>query len=288
MFKRIWHRGFKGRFAYFRWNTDWSDIFDNVPGVGQAAEAYFADYNDSEYTAWTQLGPQLKAFAQQLPSDYTKNIAAHSMGNIVVGSALAAGMTANNYALMQAAVPAACYGTDGVEAIRQTQTATHTVELSFWGNPLAVGSVTVWDEESPDDDPDPATRSLAYRGMLNDIGRTCNPINFYLPADNATSYAWEINNDVTKPPGAMSASFRYRRENPNGEKLYKYDVNHNEIIDYYLSNRHEAVSFACRTWGKAVGAEEQTEGAIPPANRINLGGPSFQLPTESPGFWIWG
>ena len=119
--------------------------------------------------------------------------------------------------------------------------------------------------------------------MLKDIGRTCNPINFYLPADNATSYAWEINNDVTKPPGEMSANFRYRRENPNGEKLYKYDVNHNEIIDYYLSNRHEAVSFACRTWGKAVGAEEQTEGAIPPANRINLGGPSFQLPTESPG-----
>ena len=86
-----------------------------------------------------------------------------------------------------------------------------------------------------------------------------------------------------KPPGEMSANFRYRRENPNGEKLYKYDVNHNEIIDYYLSNRHEAVSFACRTWGKAVGAEEQTEGAIPPANRITLGGPSFQLPTESPG-----
>ena len=119
--------------------------------------------------------------------------------------------------------------------------------------------------------------------MLKDIGRTCNPINFYLPADNATSYAWEINNDVTKPPGDMSANFRYRRENPNGEKLYRYDVNHNEIIDYYLSSRYEAVSLACRTWGKAVGAEAQTEGAIPSANRVNVGDPSFQLPTESPG-----
>ena len=261
MFKRIWHRGFKGRFAYFRWNTDWSDAFDNVPGVGQAAEAYFANYNDSEYTAWTQAGSQLTEFVQQVPSDYTKNIAAHSMGNIVVGSALVAGMTVNNYAMMQAAVPAACY--DEREAIRQTQTATHTVKLNFWGNQLPVGRVTVWDEESPDDDPDSITRNLAYRGMLKNIGQHCNPINFYLPADNATSYAWEINNDVTKPPGGMSASFRYRRENPNGKKLYKYNVNHNEIIDYYLSSRYEAVSFACRTWGKAVGAEARTEGAIP-------------------------
>ena len=281
MFKRIWHRGFKGRFAYFRWNTDWSDAFDNVPGVGQAAEAYFANYNDSEYTAWTQAGPQLKAFAQQVPDDYAKNIAAHSMGNIVVGSAMVAGMTANNYALMQAAVPAACY--DEREALRQTQIATHIVELSFWGNQLPVGTVAVWDEESPDDDPDPTTRNLAYRAMLKDIGRNCNPINFYLPADNATSYAWEINNDVTKPPGEMSANFRYRRENPNGEKLYKYGANHNEIVDYYLNDRYEAVSFACRTWGKAVGAEERTEGAIPSANRVNLGGADFQLPTESPG-----
>ena len=281
MFKRIWHRGFKGRLAYFRWNTEWSDVFDNVPGVGQAAEAYFSSYNTSEYTAWTQAGPQLKAFAQQVPGDYTKNIAAHSMGNIVVGSALIEGMTVNNYALMQAAVPAACY--DEREAIRQTQTATHTVKLNFWGTELPVGRVTVWDEESPDDDPDSITRNLAYRGMLKDIGQHCNPINFYLPADNATSYTWEINNDVTKPPGGMSANFRYRRENPNGEKLYKYNVNHNEIIDYYLSSRYEAVSLACRTWSKAVGAEARTEGAIPSANKVNVGNPTFQLPTESPG-----
>ncbi|HEY5812894.1 MAG TPA: hypothetical protein VIT23_09610, partial [Terrimicrobiaceae bacterium] len=66
-------------------------------------------------------------------------------------------------------------------------------------------------------------------------------------------------------------------------KLYKYHVNHNELIDYYLRNRYEAVSFACRTWGKAAGAEAQTEGAIRATRKVNLGGPAFQLPTESPG-----
>lgn len=108
MFKRLWHRGYKGRFAYFRWNTDWSDAFDNVPVVGEAAEAYFAAYNDSEYTGWNAGAPTLKTFVQSLPYQ-NKNIAAHSMGNIVVSEAMRQGMQINNYALMQPAVPAACY-----------------------------------------------------------------------------------------------------------------------------------------------------------------------------------
>src|SRR5262249_24100289 len=44
----------------------------------------------------------------QLPN-YTINIAAHSMGNIVTGSALARGMHIDNYLLMEAAIPSGCY-----------------------------------------------------------------------------------------------------------------------------------------------------------------------------------
>lgn len=275
MFKRVWQRGFKGRFAYFRWNTNWSDAFDNVPLVGQAAEAYFAQYNNSEYTAWTQGGPQLKAFVEQLPNDYTKNIAAHSMGNIVAGSALSGGLTADNYALMQAAVPAACY--DDRTIINQTQITTHSVSFGV----IHVTNITVWDEESPDDDPDSATRNLAYRGMLNNIGQNCNLINFYLEADQATSYAWEINNDTTKPSGPLAGHFRYNRSNPNGQKLYK-DYG-GGIYDYMWLSRYESMSFACRTWGKAVGAEGRTEGAIPASSKVNLGSATFQLPGESQG-----
>ena len=36
---------------------------------------------------------------------------AHSMGNIVTGSALHRGLTVDNYILLQAAVPAGCYDT---------------------------------------------------------------------------------------------------------------------------------------------------------------------------------
>ncbi len=282
MFKRLWQRGFKGRFAYFRWNTHWSDAYDNVPVIGQAAEAYFAKYNSSEYTAWYQ-GGKLKTFVvEQLPVEYTINIAAHSMGNIVAGSALALGMTVDNYALMQAAVPAACY--DEREIIKQNTPVRHAVKAKFWKLQVPAGGITVWDEESPDDDPDQITRGLAYRGMLKDIGgQNCNLINFYLETDEATSYAWEINNDVTKPSGLLSGQFRYKRNNPNGQKLYK-DYG-GGLYDYMWLSRYESMSFACRTWGKAAGAEAQTEGAIPAANKVNLGSSAFQLPGEQlPGF----
>ena len=67
------------------------------------------------------------------------------MGNIVVGSALIEGMTINNYALMQAAVPAACY--DEREAIRQTQTANAYREAEFLGNPASSWQGNGLDEE---------------------------------------------------------------------------------------------------------------------------------------------
>lgn len=65
-------------------------------------------YNTSEHRAW-KYGPALAAYVASQPSYYAKNIAAHSMGNIVAGSALLSGMSIDNYALLQAAVPAGCY-----------------------------------------------------------------------------------------------------------------------------------------------------------------------------------
>ena len=39
MFKRLWHRGFKGRYAAVRWKTYWSSAFDNVPSIGETVSA---------------------------------------------------------------------------------------------------------------------------------------------------------------------------------------------------------------------------------------------------------
>lgn len=194
------------------------------------------------------------------------------MGNIVVGEAMRLGMQVNNYALMQPAVPAACY--DEREVLKQTSTYDH----SFLGQ-----DVTMWDEASPDDDPDDATRNLAYRGMLKDIGQNGNLILFYLPNDSATSNAWELNNDLTKPSGTLSGYFRYNRNAQPGQKLYKDDGA--GLHDHLWLSRSESATYACRTWGKAAGAEFRTQGAIAAANRVDLSSPTFALPGETePGF----
>jgi len=181
-------------------------------------------------------------------------------------------LSVNNYALMQPAVPAACYD-DRVD-LKQTTTYQHSlIGLNF----------TMWDQLSPDDDPDEATRTMSYRGALKDIGPNGNLILFFQPNDRATSYAWELNNDITKPAGFLAGHFRYERSNPSGEKLFK-DYG-GGLYDYFWSSRRESMTFACRTWGKAAGADGRTQGAIAEGNRVNLSNAQYQLPeAQTSGF----
>ncbi len=100
MFKRLWYQGYKGRFATLRWPTK-TDAFS---------------YNTSEFIAFKSglgVSRYLNKLRDCFPS-YSVNVAAHSMGNIVMGQALkeqlAGGFTVvNNYVAMQGAVPAQCY-----------------------------------------------------------------------------------------------------------------------------------------------------------------------------------
>jgi hypothetical protein len=123
-------------------------------------------------------------------------------------------------------------------------------------------TVNLWDQDTPDDDPDPPTRALAYRGRLK--GVSGNLVNFYLPEDYATSYAWELNNDLTKPADApLVGPFLYKRSNPSAQKLIKgWEEPGTIIVDHYLTDPNEAEPFACRTWAKAVGAESRTSGSV--------------------------
>ncbi len=257
MYKRLWWRGFKGRFVAIRWDTYYSDAFGRVAYAGQAIDAYLAGFNDSEHNAW-QTGVALKAFVNNsLPAGYTRDLVAHSMGNVVAGDALQLGMIIDNYALLQAALPAACY--DDRSSLVPAPT------------PVTAGPRTVhlWDVDTPDNDPDPATKSLAYIGRLKNVQGTLT--NFYLPADQATSYAWAVNNVLAKPPfypepgtdledGYLVNSFDYVRGAPSGQKLVKSVSLFSPPT--YLTDRDEANSYACRTWARAVGAEPNTAGPI--------------------------
>ena len=112
MFKRLYWADYQGRFASLRWPTLSADDFW-LPALD-----YFT-YNRSEFRAWKSaagLSAYLTHLKQRFPN-YSLNVCAHSMGNIVMAEALkdqlAIGQkNVDNYVLMQAAVPAHCYQTN--------------------------------------------------------------------------------------------------------------------------------------------------------------------------------
>ncbi len=276
MFKRFWHRGFHGRFAAYHWDTDWFEAGSNwLPYGGQTVDAFLSHYNDSEHTAWNSAGLLVNYVNN---AHFSNNaVIAHSMGNVVVGEALREGMHVDNYAMLQAAVPASCYDEDEIR-IRQTVPYDQNAGLLHF---------TMWDSPTPDGDTDGKTRRMAYRGALKSIGNSTNVINFYLANDFATSFAWEINNDQTKPPlrlgdgtgntnAPLDTAFEYNPVASSGHKLWKFTLS-SLIVSYYLTDETEARPYACRSWGKAVGAWGQTRGVITNNRAISLSSGAFDF-----------
>ncbi|MCC6355466.1 MAG: hypothetical protein IT577_16370 [Verrucomicrobiae bacterium] len=226
MFKRLWHQGYKGRFCAFRWPTISGGLMDH--------------YNTSEHRAW-KYGPALAAYVATQPGYYAKNIAAHSMGNIVAGAALLSGMQINNYALMQAAAPAGCY--DASEAVNTYQrflTAEASSPTPDWAD------------------------DRGYRARLGGVAG--NLINFY----NADDYAlvsgpvnWELNQIACKPNVIERTLFgapkRWYGWYPQGfpdpalaNRGWYNDID--PVTERWVHDHHESMSFIARPHSQAVGA----------------------------------
>lgn len=251
LFKRLWHKGFKGRFAAFRWPTLAGGLMDH--------------YNVSEHRAW-KYGQALKSFvSDETPVGYTINIAAHSMGNVVVGSALKEGLQVENYAMMQAAIPAGCYTTNsGVNSY-----------APFLDAEIA--------KPTPD-----SISDLGYRGLLTGVGG--NIVNFYNAADFAlfdghllgVRLSWEQNQESFKPD-ANSVSHE--------GKIYAYDTGppsnpysigqrcflRSSFGERTVTDIHESMAFVARPRSKAVG----TINGIGSSVNVGSGSPSNFGDTQS-------
>jgi pimeloyl-ACP methyl ester carboxylesterase len=240
MFKRLWWQGFKGRFCAFRWATLTS----------------FNSYNTSEFRAW-KYGESLRQYGLELQArlpDYAFNLVAHSMGNVVAGSALQRGLRVNNYVLMQAAVPAGCYDTST--------------------NINSYSRFTQYDSSSPTPD---LAADMGYRGYLTNV--TGNLVNFFntndfaLATGTAVGYApflwwlqvnWEANQESYKPDSPTAgASFLHYKYNPLATANQRSRL---EVGTYgfahYVTDPHEMLAFVARPRSKAVGAKKGVGGTI--------------------------
>lgn len=228
-FKRLWQRGYRGRFAALYWST----LVD------------FDSYNESEYRAWF-FGEGLKQYVNSLSPDYSKHLMAHSLGNVVAGSALRKGLNVENYALIDAAVPASCYDDSS------------TLHKSFG-------------LDSPDHDIDQPTLALAYKNKLSGVNGTL--INFYLASDDALDL-WRLNQENFRPQFFYSGAgadhaYKYYPGNPSGQKLFLTFVLN---ASRNLEQLEESLAYAAKSSTLAVGAEGNTSGSIDvPVNLANFG-----------------
>ena len=187
-FKRLFWSGSNARFTAFAWKGSQSQF--TVPVLGSITPNYQVNLLHSFRTA--------KSFKQFLDLlDGEKTVAAHSMGNIVVGSAMHDwGARPKNYIMLNAAAAKECY--DASEAGDAAQDALmenfewrgypKQLRASEWHN---LPSPSVW----PADD---KRRTLTWRnrlsGVINNGGQT-NVYNFYSSGEEV------LNNPTLTDPG---------------------------------------------------------------------------------------
>ena len=96
IFKRLWHRGYRGRLTFFHWPT--------------VKPRYAYGLLESEYRAY-KSAPALVDFVSQIPKGKRIHVTAHSLGCVLVTEAIKLGLEAEEALLQVGAIPAAAYDT---------------------------------------------------------------------------------------------------------------------------------------------------------------------------------
>jgi hypothetical protein len=91
IFKRLWHRGYRGRLVFLHWPTV-------KPKLGYGLF-------QSEYRAY-KAGPALKDLVAAQPTGRSIHVTAHSLGNVILLEALKLGMRAEDAMFQVGAIPA--------------------------------------------------------------------------------------------------------------------------------------------------------------------------------------
>jgi hypothetical protein len=180
------------------------------------------------------------------------------MGNVVCGSALRLGLNAQNYVLMEGAVPSGCYDPTGDA-----------------GSGGINGYARFWNAEAANPTPDydlnnEGELTKGYRGFLGDIGRhvALQIVNFHNSDDYALATGhklgslleanWEANEEQYKPDGRLNTTWHYHYypvraiidERATEEFVFS--------VGRFVTDSYEMKSFVSRPRSKAVGAGEGT------------------------------
>ena len=237
-FKRLYWRGYQGRFGVFRWPTG-----SGFTGLSTVATNLTEkdNYDSSEFNAW-QSGQGLLNKLSALNGEYPGHVylLAHSMGNVVAGEALRLAGTnqvVNTYVASQAAVSAHTYDTN-------------IPDYSFSYFPYSSVPVT------------PNIYGNWFAG--NNSHGAKQIISFFNVNDFALNRAaWQLN-QLFKPDqhvleNGVHWSYGYDGETndpPPWNDFFKEDVSTTVDLNIVgsLMNRYEAMSYAAQSYTTALGA----------------------------------
>jgi len=196
-FKRLYWQGYRGQLVEFDWPT-----FSNEEGP-RTPEELNMTFNMSEFQAWRSGKALMNLLASELSGK--THLLAHSMGNTVVASALRQWHQQSNsklvesYVAMQAAISGGAYAENNTDAF------TINIPDQFIGNE-ALSSISDWMLAANTSDHDllrhfplgsATTNTSSFAKSALDSA-VAHAFNFYNPDDFAVSFAWEMNNAVTK------------------------------------------------------------------------------------------
>jgi alpha-beta hydrolase superfamily lysophospholipase len=231
-FKRLWQMGFRGRFYAFRWPT-FSSENDGLPSIEKITPLDLwrdggLTYNASEYRSLL-CGKTFANFVNQTPNSESRYLFAHSMGNVIAGSALRSGMKITKYALCNAAMASMAY--DGAHNDNEDN---NFVTIDTDTTPLAAA---IW----------------GLSNLFNPTGRT-TMTNFALEADEALDL-WRLNNKFFKPYDLIAWGYGYDRwtADPN-EKLWHGRLG-GVSFKRYIDTHAEAFGYCVQARTRAAGAK---------------------------------
>jgi hypothetical protein len=249
-FKRLWQMGYKGRFYSFRWPT-FSGFDHGIPYLDPID--YFVPgsdtYNASEYRAWLS-GQALSDFVNGLPNKDRCYLLAHSMGNVVVGSALLKGMQVKRYAMCNSAMAGMAYN----------------------------GGLEDEDYATPDTDQDPQTRETF--GLANKLSAVATTIvNFNLGGDHALG-VWDLNNQFFKPDHPSVGDYSYADARPSGQKLLYTRPFHSPRP---ITSIPEAMGYVTQARSHAGGEYLVLGNSV--TRSVNMGHGGYEFGTEHSAEW---
>ena len=272
MYKRFWQSGYRGRFACLRWPTYSEDTHPNLSKL---------TYNISDYRAW-KSGTSLASFVNSLPEGYSRNLAAHSQGNIVASCALREGMEVDYYALQHAAAPAMCYDSEPALHMNISGDVTPAwVQTFFDGIGEEIDDADK-NKESPDDHEDAATRQFGFADKFAE-SNGAQLINFLLEDDEALKI-WMLNNLIMKPDeSGFDWSYHYY---PGRVQKNRLRIEFSEINrDRSVVSLHEALAYLTSSHTRTIGTERFAGGSI--NKRVDMDS-EFGFGKTHSAEWIWG